>query len=546
MKFLIIFTTIIFLFATLLGTSQLHIPNPFIAYVFYILDFVLQYFAEFFIGFCIALFLVIRNQHIDKKDYLQQVVLVSAFQIFASFLASAFFAFVLLLIIAIVELNIFSAIMNVHPSILGVTTDTKTITKQLQKFPHPPKIIASDRQPQREIAAIATATVGTTNFYGDNILPNIPNFLIFPIKKSPSSLALIDNYLIVTAVSIKDMQAISPVIGNLFVREYFSDRPIRFYPKVSVMTDKEYVVFRKNDAQQKLAKITIELQKMESSISSISATIQKDKDNITANQASQTDSMKQRDKEYNACISKGTYVKGVFTPTYTREYCQQILDKWNTTLTTQATSADSATNKLQLDQQLLKDYQYYDTFFKAQKAILSISTGNIPSELGVFEPKDAIKIVVASSNSHDIADYFETLVHEYLHYASYTEGKRLDSSFFEEGLTEYFARQTIKDNLDTDTDIGYPVAVKIIQGLTQRIAEADLEDIYFTKDEVGLEHKLDLVYGDNFYKNNYVLFESLQYTSDPKQILEIANTILKRIGGKSLSEKDLFSTQSSL
>lgn len=545
MRYFISLATLVFLFASFLGTSSLHIGNPFIAYIFYTLDFELAYFPLFFIAFCLGLFVIIRNQPLDRKDYLQQTVLISAFQVFAGFLASAFFAFVLLLVIAIVELNIFSTIMTYNPTALGITTDTKIITHKLLTFPNPPKIIASDREPQKEVAAIAQATIGTTNFYADTILSSIPSFLVMPVKKPTSGLALIDNYLIVTAINTKDMQIISPVLGNLFVKEYFSDRPIRFYPKVSVMTDQQYSAFRKNDAKEKLAKATIEVQKMDDSISSISATIQKDKDAILANQDNQTSSLKQRDKEYNTCLSTGTYAKGSFQPKYTKDYCQQILDKWNIILTQQSQQEENANNKLSDDNQLLKNYQYYDTFFKAQKTLLAISTNNIPAELGVFEPKNNIKIVVASNNSHDIADYFETLVHEYLHFASYTEGKRLDSSFFEEGLTEYFARQTIKDNLDTDTDLGYPVAVKIIEALTQRIAEADLEDIYFTKDQTGLEHKLDLVYGDNFYKDTIVLFESLQYTSDPKQALEIANTIMKRIGGKALTEKDLFSTQTS-
>lgn len=544
MKLFIILTTLVFLLATFLGTSSLHIPNPFIAYVFYTLDFVLAYFPLFFISFCVGLFLIIRNQPLDKKSYLQQIVLISAFQVFVGFIASAFFAFVLLFILGVIELNIFSVVMNANPKMLGVITDVKQITKTLQTFSHPPKIIPSDRQPQKEVAAIATATVGTTNFYADNILSSIPNWIVLPIKKTSSSLALIDNYLIVTSINVKDMQTISPVIGNLFVREYFADRPIKFYPKVTVMTDKQYLTFRNLDAKGKLAKINIELQKMEENISTISATIKNDQDTIITNQKLQSDSMKQRDKEYNTCLSTGTYIKGLFQPKYTKDYCQQILDTWNSTVTSQAAIEQKATLKLQQDQQLLKDYQYYDTFFKAQKAILAISTNSIPAELGVFQPKDNIKIVVASSNSHDIADYFETLVHEYLHYASYTEGKRLDSSFFEEGLTEYFARQTIRDNLDIDTDLGYPVAVKVISALTRRIAEADFENIYFSKDEVGLEHELNLAYGDNFYKNTIVQFESLQYTSDPQQSLNIANSIMKKIGVTPLTEKDLFSTQS--
>src|SRR5260221_11151354 len=114
---------------------------------------------------------------------------------------------------------------------------------------------------------------------------------------------------------------------------------------------------------------------------------------------------------------------------------------------------NSLNEQLQKDQQLLKDYQYYENFFKAQEQLLSLTITNIPSELGVFVPSDSIKVVINNKSSHSIGDYYETLVHEYLHYASYSSGKKLDSGFFEEGLTEYFARQTIKDNLQIDTNI---------------------------------------------------------------------------------------------
>jgi hypothetical protein len=51
------------------------------------------------------------------------------------------------------------------------------------------------------------------------------------------------------------------------------------------------------------------------------------------------------------------------------------------------------------------------------------------------------------------------------------------------------------------------------------------------------------VYGDGFYKNNYISFETLQYVSDPKEVLKVANGIMKKIGGAPLTEEDLYSTE---
>lgn len=546
MKWVLFITTIIFLFSVFDGVSSVHILNPFLAYIFYELDFCIRYFPLFFIGFGVILFLLIRKQPEDKRQFLQANFLLAFWQLCIITITGALLAFILLMIIATVELNIFAGILSNHPSVLGLTTNTHTITNILQKSTRPPHIIASDKSSKKEVVAVAQVTGGTIHFYSQTLLNAIPDIFIFPVAKPPSSLILIDDTLIVTGIVNKDIQEISPVIGNLFVQEYFPNRSIKKYPKVSVMTQKEYQKFRESDERQKLTKVDVEIQKMEDAIGTISGVIKYDQAQIVLNDHKQATAFKNRDKEYNTCLSTGTYVKGVFQPKFTKDYCQNILDTWETTIGAINNDATKLTQQLQKDQQSLKDYQYYDDFFSAEKKLGTITSGNISSELGVFEAPDTIKVVVDTTTSHAIADYFETLVHEYLHYASYVPGKRLDSSFFEEGLTEYFARQTIKDNLDVDTNTGYPLAVKILTQMTKQIAEVDLADIYFSKNQTGLEHALDLVYGDNFYKNNFVLFESLLYTPDTDQALNTANTLMKKIGGNTLIEKDVYSTESNL
>ena len=76
------------------------------------------------------------------------------------------------------------------------------------------------------------------------------------------------------------------------------------------------------------------------------------------------------------------------------------------------------------------------------------------------------------------------------------------------------------------------------------IPEAELSDIYFSKDQEGLERTLNRVYGDTFYEDTRFLFASLQYASNEKEVLELANAIMKKINGKSLTEEDLESTKS--
>jgi hypothetical protein len=171
---------------------------------------------------------------------------------------------------------------------------------------------------------------------------------------------------------------------------------------------------------------------------------------------------------------------------------------------------------------------------------------NIPHELGAFDPPDTIKILINTTSSHAIADYFETVVHEYLHYASYSDNKNFTASFFEEGLTEYFARMAIQNNLNTSTNMGYPVFTRIISEITKIIPETELADIYFSKDELGLRTTLNRVYGDSFYADNLITFETLQYTSDPNQMLKLANVIMAKIGANPLKQPDITSTSSNL
>ena len=191
---------------------------------------------------------------------------------------------------------------------------------------------------------------------------------------------------------------------------------------------------------------------------------------------------------------------------------------------------------------LLEDYQDYEEFFKTQKEHLEKSTETVSHEFGVFVPPDSIRIVWSHENTQSQIHYFVTLIHEYLHYASYVSNeKRFASSFFEESLTEYFTRKIIQETFGAETNVGYPLQVEIVTAMTKMIPESELAEIYFTKDEMLLEKALDRVYGYDFYKNNYLLFETLQYSSDPKQSVKIANEIMEKIGGTPVTKKDLVS-----
>jgi len=366
--------------------------------------------------------------------------------------------------------------------------------------------------------------------------------LVFPLNKKLSNLFFLDNTLIVKKLDTESVEQLSPIIGNLFLKRYFPNRNLKTYPNISIMDENEYEKFRILDAKEKIAKINSESLKMMSSISSLSANITQTEEEIEINKELQTSILEDRDKEYNKCLSEGNYDdKNNFIPKNSKDECKPILDNWEKIYIKEENSGKELTKKIEDEQEKLKIYQYYDNFFKAQGELSNITIDNIPSELGVFIPDKTVKVVLLNSDGNYIADYLETLIHEYLHYESYTPGKRLESSFFEEGLTEYFARQTINSSMKINTNIGYPIAFNIMKQISNRISEADLAEIYFNKNQALLEEKLNLVYGEDFYKDNIVYFESLMYTSDDDQAIELANKIIKNMNGDPLNNNDIYS-----
>lgn len=191
-------------------------------------------------------------------------------------------------------------------------------------------------------------------------------------------------------------------------------------------------------------------------------------------------------------------------------------------------------------EKLVEEYLYYKNVFTQQKNRLQNARQLLHYELASFVSNDAIHMIADDTNSHTPADYLATITHEYLHYASYvSRERRLTDIFFEEGLTEYFTRKIIFDALQTPTNLGYPLHVKIIDAMTTMITESEFAEIYFTKDQAGLERALDRVYGDGFYENSQLVFYTLHYTTESKEALMLANHIMKRIGAQQLSEKDL-------
>lgn len=542
MRLLIAVITIFFVFIAFLVNSNVTISNPFIAYIFFILNFFIKYFPYLLIVFCL-LFLYLFRSFLKKSHITLKIVFQNLVHTFSILLIGILISFFILISIALIHLNIFSLIINKNPNTLGVKTNLTDIKKSIENNNMPPKIITNDIKSGNEIIAIAKATSGLNHFYGNNILSGIPTFLILPVKNN-KNIFFLDNTLIIKNLDNNDFKILSPVIGYQILKKYFPNRYIKSNPNIGILDSKSYKEFRKNDAKAKLSRVDIEINKTENGVSSLSAEIENDQRVIEENNNIKISILKNRDAEYNKCLSEGLYKSNVFVPKNSEEVCKSIIEKWDLEYKKIEDNEKKLKAKLIEDQAILKQYQFYNNYFKAQKQLIDLTKNSIPSELGIFEPANSIKIINLNNTKTPIIDFFQTLTHEYLHFTSFTPGKRLESSFFEESLTEYFARKAILSSLNQKANLGYPAPIKILEELSKRISDPELADIYFNKDQAELEKKINLVYGDNFYKNNIILFESLLYTSDPEQELKIANSIMKKIGGSQLQKKDIFSNSS--
>lgn len=536
MWYLIALFSILFLFVGLI--LQIEVAktlNPITAYLLYQMNFLFSHLVLFVSGITLLVLFFIYS-HDPRHHPLHQKFFHSVVQVFSVVFVGLSLACAFLFFLGILQLNTLSVLVNINPSFVGAVTNTEVIKKRLSEATTTPTIVASEKEPHKELLAIAMTQSGDSNFYGKYILPSIPPFLILPVKDQESSLLMVDNTLVFTQIDPEELASISPILGFLLVKEHFKTRYIKPPPDVAIMGKNEYVKAREEDMIIKTKRVDQEIQKIESMVSSLSASIQKGKDDEKTGTSSLNRIISQRNASVRSCIASGV----------TQAICEERLAEQNSEIEKENNEGIKRKEKVKKDEALLKEYQSYNTFYTAQKKLLSSQKGNFSHELGVFNPEKSLRIALDTKSPHAIADYLETLTHEYLHYSGYSPERKFAGSFFEEALTEYFARQIIEESLGIQTNLGYPLQVKIIAGINTMITDSELAEIYFSKDEKVLEAALNRVYGDGFYTNNAVLFETLQYTSDPQQALTTANSIMDRIGGEDLTKKDLMSSYSNL
>ena len=530
--------------ASIAFTGQIPTTNfsPFFGYFILQLQVFLENPALLLFSFGVVFFVVWK---LDKTTHHKHYGKLFVQSMFAIGIGSVL-SFVLLIGIAWLQLNAISLLLRVNPSILGIIDNTSAITKALQNQTNPPDILPSNPDAKQQLVAIAHATVGTSNFYGNSIVGSIPSWsVIAPATTFPSAF-LLDNILIINTLDTKTLGSLSPVLGHVLVQTYFPLRMIKQAPDIQVMTPQTFTKLQQQTNTQKAKQLVSDISLLQTQIASLSAGMQTDTDSIATATASIQDMYTQKKDALGSCESEGKYVSGKFVPTHDLTYCKKIAAAYDPLVDTKNKLIDSLTADMQKQKSQQQLLNIYLKLLLAEKPAFANQATTVPDELGIFNPPKNIQVMVFSKSPQASADFLEALTHEYLHFASFNTEAHFGSSFFEEGLTEYFARKIIADELHVTTHLGYPVDVAIIQQMMATIPESEFTDLYFDKDEIGLENKLNLAYGDNFYVTNYPLFQALQYTIDPERKLAIANTIMNHIHGPKLTQKDLVSSFSSL
>jgi hypothetical protein len=538
---LLLISIFYFLFVSFVsGLVGLQTTNSFLAYYIVQVRFLSNNRGVFFFGF-LFVFLIFFMYDILKRREILKHFLIFIKQLVAVFITGSLITFLLLFIVAFVEINVLSIVTYVSPRLLGVESSSQVISEELKNWDRPPTIIAGEDNRNIIPITIAIASAGKESFYSGKIVSSFPAFLIFPAKKNDAGVLRVGYSLIVTKINSSDFQSVSSVVAYLMIKRYFPKQVIKSYPSVSLMTEDEYHAFRREDFNSKLKKFDEVITQIQKDSQDMSTFVDDLKNQISENETELVKASVQKEKEYTKCVNTGYYKEGIFVKSNTKEYCQGQVAGLDDKITEFKNKGKELSTSLQNTLSKEEQYKVFENYYTNQKSLAQEAGSYISYEFGTFEPPDTIKIALAiENNPQAVADYLELLVHEYLHYTRYEEnGVKIGSAFFDEGLTEYFARRIIWESMGVDTNLGYPVNVKIITQITKRVAESDLAIVYFANDQANLENLLDRVYGKDFYKQNAVLFETLHYSSDSNQILKIGNDIMSEIGGAQMTERDI-------
>jgi hypothetical protein len=546
---LLLVSTVIFIVITVYKLpSNSHSANILLAYFQNHLAFVkknilLAGIAVFFSALFISLQL--RGKRVRKKLSLISLSFLMALIIALFSLSLAYLG---TFIYGIGEIVVLSSKIRTSPPSVGLVWGKDKIVEEIKNRGEAPELVGVDSSIDETIFELALAEdKKKSEFYKEKVAKNIPDVFLFSLGIPKESLILYRDHLLITELVKKDIEIVSPIIGKLYLKKQLAPRYIKDEPDVQVMGRQEYLKYREDKINEQLDDVDSLISEAQSTINSLYSTISQAKQKIAENENGINESIRLRDYYYEQCRSAGyySYYFGYFYRYYSDEECNRKRAQWDDLIADFQQNINEWNAVLAQSQKALPEWQEWKQTLEYARELIAAQKDITPQELGIFEPDKNIKVVLDYVSSKSVADFYVTLVHEYLHYTSYVSEERILPLFFEEGLTEYFARKIVKEELNTSTNLGYPIIVKIIAEMSKKVPEDVWLDVYFNKDEKLLIATLNDVYGDDFYEESERYFTLMSYVSS-KEALKIANNIMFKIGGLELTEEDLRSTYTGL
>lgn len=441
--------------------------------------------------------------------------------------------------------NVQLLLSDIIPTQLHIQTDKNKIRQLIDSSDGNIKLIGIKGSASKTYIANSKIFGAKSNFYRKNFVPAIPNTLFITTKNLSKSVVMTGNELYIREMDKEMIQAITPTLAKKLIKKSLYPRFIKDEPNVEIISRQDYLKYREKQINDQIEEITGYIKELNKSLGTLSYNIKTAKNNISTLQNNIQLNTQYRDEEYNSCINDtytyyGLYYNYTYR-TYTDEYCQTLRNRRDQQNAEYQTEIVNQQNNLSYYQSQYGELKQYIDQFQDYKQFIEATKQLTPYELGLFEPESAIKVVLDSISDKDISNFMVTLIHEYMHYTSYVSEDRTLPQFFEEGLTEHFARKIMSSQLDRGTDLGYPLISKIILAMVKKIPVSKFEEIYFTKNTDQLQNILDETYGKDFY-NDSKLYFALIPLSPMEEALKFANNIMFKIDGSELTTKDALST----
>lgn len=458
---------------------------------------------------------------------------------FGLFIVSLYSAILFTIMIFSFQINYLFSVATTSPSKLGMVINKEDIVKNLKQLDKAPKVNVIKPIPDIKFYTHLLKNGESKKKLIYEIINFVPKNYLVANKKLPS-LFILNSELYLTELNKDEIEYISPFLTKLIVKNYINKRYIKDEPNISIISRQEYLKYREDQINNNLTEIDEQIEITNSILQEAYNNTAQTKQLINEAQHAIENSISKRDYYYNYCLNAGyqSYFTGKFYYYFTKAECDAKLSEWNNSITIIENDLNTLQNNLIYYQKVINEFEIYKEDWLWVRELVESQKSHTSYELGVFIPEKTIKIALDSINPKDIKLYLSTLAHEYFHYTSYVSNERQLPLFFEEGLTEYFARKSIKKSLGIDINIGYPIITKVIEEMSKKVGDKEFENIYFTKDVDQLMYILNQAYGDNFYEDSEYYFTALYYIQSVES-LKFANNIMFKIGGKKITQDSI-------